>query len=63
MTTIQGIVEPEPIATGRKIEIAPDDPEKHVSIRTTNSVRTMEMGIQSQLNTRQNLQTISHLHL
>ena len=35
MTTIQGIVEPEPIATGRKIEIAPDDPEKHVSIRTT----------------------------
>lgn len=35
MTVINGIVEPTPMATGGEIEIAPDDPMKHVSIRTT----------------------------
>lgn len=35
MTVINGIVEPTPMATGTKIEIAPDAPMKHVTIRTT----------------------------
>lgn len=35
MTVINGIVEPTPMATGTQIEIAPDQPMKHVSIRTT----------------------------
>lgn len=35
MTVINGIVEPTPMATGSEIEIAPDNPMKHVSIRTT----------------------------
>lgn len=35
MTVINGIVEPTPMATGSEIEIAPDDPMKHISIRTT----------------------------
>ena len=33
MTTINGQVEPTPMASGKKIEIAPDDPLKHFSIR------------------------------
>ncbi|MDR0939033.1 MAG: glycoside hydrolase family 9 protein [Mediterranea sp.] len=35
MTVINDIVEPMPMATGRVIEIAPDDPMKHVTIRAT----------------------------
>lgn len=35
MTSINGEVEPKPIAVGRKIEIAPDAPMKHLTIRTT----------------------------
>lgn len=35
MTVINGIVEPTPMATGSEIEIAPDNPMKHLSIRTT----------------------------
>lgn len=35
MTVINGIVEPTPMATGTEIEIAPDNPMKHVTIRTT----------------------------
>ncbi|MDR3132951.1 MAG: glycoside hydrolase, partial [Prevotellaceae bacterium] len=33
MTVINGQVEPTPMATGKNIEIAPDDPMKHLSIR------------------------------
>jgi hypothetical protein len=33
MTFINGQVEPTPMATGNNIEIAPDDPMKHLSIR------------------------------
>jgi hypothetical protein len=33
MTVINGEVEPTPMATGNNIEIAPDDPMKHLSIR------------------------------
>ncbi|MDR1348484.1 MAG: glycoside hydrolase family 9 protein [Prevotellaceae bacterium] len=33
MTFINGQVEPTPMATGKTIEIAPDDPYKHLSIR------------------------------
>ncbi|MDR1602939.1 MAG: glycoside hydrolase family 9 protein, partial [Tannerella sp.] len=33
MTFINGQVEPTPIATGKKIEIAPDDPLKHLTVR------------------------------
>ncbi|MDR1406789.1 MAG: glycoside hydrolase family 9 protein [Tannerella sp.] len=35
MTVIRGQVEPLPMATGAKIEIAPDDPLKHLSVRLT----------------------------
>lgn len=35
MTVINGIVEPTPMAVGTVIEIAPDAPSKHITIRTT----------------------------
>ena len=35
MTVINGIVEPTPMAAGTVIEIAPDAPSKHITIRTT----------------------------
>lgn len=35
MTVIDGTVEPTPMAVGTEVEIAPDDPRRHVSIRTT----------------------------
>lgn len=35
MTVINGQVEPTPMAVGKQIEIAPDEPLKHVTIRTT----------------------------
>ena len=35
MTTINGEVEPTPMATGKLIDIAPDEPLKHITIRTT----------------------------
>lgn len=35
MTVINGTVEPTPMAVGTEVEIAPDDPRRHVSIRTT----------------------------
>ncbi|MDR0893985.1 MAG: glycoside hydrolase family 9 protein [Prevotellaceae bacterium] len=35
MAVINGIYEPTPMATGTTIEIAPDAPRKHVTIRTT----------------------------
>lgn len=35
MTVINGIVEPTPMAAGTVIEIAPDSPSKHITIRTT----------------------------
>jgi len=35
MTVINGQVEPLPIASGKKIEIAPDDPMKHTTISVT----------------------------
>ncbi len=41
MTTINGIPEPTPMATGKQIEIAPDTPMKHLSIRTTDDNQLM----------------------
>ena len=35
MTTINGEVEPTPMANGKLIDIAPDEPLKHITIRTT----------------------------
>lgn len=35
MTVINGQVEPTPMAIGKQIEIAPDEPMKHVTIRST----------------------------
>ena len=35
MTLINGQLEPKPVATGKTIEIAPDTPEKHLTIRST----------------------------
>ncbi|MDR1557705.1 MAG: glycoside hydrolase family 9 protein [Tannerellaceae bacterium] len=35
MTTINGQIEPTPMATGHRIEIAPDDPGVHLSIQST----------------------------
>ena len=37
MTTINGEVEPTPMATGKLIDIAPDEPLKHITIRTTDA--------------------------
>ncbi|MDR3227659.1 MAG: glycoside hydrolase, partial [Prevotellaceae bacterium] len=41
MTTINGQVEPLPIVKGKKIEIAPDDPMKHITISTTGDYEIM----------------------
>ncbi|MDR0961619.1 MAG: glycoside hydrolase family 9 protein [Mediterranea sp.] len=41
MTIINNIVEPTPLATGTQVEIAPDDPMKHLSIRTTDGADLM----------------------
>ena len=41
MTTINGMPEPTPMMTGKSIDIAPDDPLKHLSIRTTDGKTLM----------------------
>ncbi|KAA6336863.1 hypothetical protein EZS27_015019 [termite gut metagenome] len=35
METINGQTEPKPIASGKSIVLAPDDPERHITIRST----------------------------